>query len=306
MTLSGYWKSCLDLILPPVCLLCGQDDERGELCPRCDQLLRTSWPPRAVACRRCGLPAPPAASDLQAEVAPGQASGEPSRASGEPGQATGAAAPPPAAAPPAVLAPAAGRPRQEATPCAGCPAAGFAFDAVTPLAVYQGAVREAVVATKRAGNAALAAALGTRLGDHLLQHQAALQRRGEPWPELITFVPTGLFRRLQRGGTSGAACIAAAVSGRLGLPAVALLRQTRTTAKQSLLPDEKRRENVQGAFALARGLPGWPRPLIRDRHLLLIDDVLTSGSTATEISRVLKQAGAASVHLAVVARAVRR
>lgn len=300
MTLSGYWKSCLDLILPPVCLLCGQDDERGELCPRCDQLLRASWPPRAVACRFCGLPAPPGTSELQAEVAAVQ---EASSAT-----APSAAAPPttPAAAPSATLAAAPGGPRHERSPCGGCPAGGFPFDAVTPLAVYQGAVREAVVATKRAGNAALAAALGTRLAEHLLQHQAALRGRGEPWPEIITFVPTGLFRRLQRGGTSGAACIAAAVSGRLGLPAVALLRQTRATAKQALLPDDQRRENVQGAFALARSFPRWRRPVIQGRHILLVDDVLTSGSTAAEISRVLKQAGAASVHLAVVARAVRR
>lgn len=185
-------------------------------------------------------------------------------------------------------------------PCASCPAQGFAFDSVTPLAIYQGPVREAVVAAKRASNAALAAALGVRLARRL--HAAS----GQPQPDMVTFVPTPLLKRLQRGGLSGAASIAAAVGQSLSIPTVGILRQTRRIAKQSLLPDQQRHQNVLDAFAIKRSYAWRPRPELRNRHILLIDDVLTTGSTASEVSRVLKRSGAASVHLAVVARAVRR
>ncbi len=252
MTIPACWRTCLDVVLPPLCLLCGGENQGGDLCPRCDQLLKLSWPPLVVACRFCGMPRPRGA------------------------------------APPLDQA------------CTVCPTGGFPFDAVTPLAIYQGAVREAVVAAKQARSAALARALGVRLAQRLLNP------RPTPWPDLVTFIPTPLLKRLQRGGTSGAAAIAMAVGQRLGIPTVGVLEQTRRIAKQSLLPDEQRYQNVLAAFAIKRSYAWKPTLDLRDRHILLIDDVLTTGSTASEVAAVLKRAGAASVHVAVVARAVRR
>lgn len=185
-------------------------------------------------------------------------------------------------------------------PCGGCPKKGYPFDSVTPLGIYQGAVREAVVATKRASHGALAAALGVRLGNRV-------QQADFPCPiDCVTFVPTHWWRRLARGGPSGAQRLAVAVGKTLNVPTIELLTTTRWVAKQSLLPDEKRELNVRGAFRVKKSY-AWQRSWnLHDQHILLVDDVLTSGSTARESTLVLKRAGAASVRLAVVARAVRR
>ena len=55
-------------------------------------------------------------------------------------------------------------------------------------------------------------------------------------------------------------------------------------------------ENLKGAFRLRRGF------VVQDLRVLLIDDVLTTGSTLSECAWVLKQAGAVSVYAATAAR----
>lgn len=185
-------------------------------------------------------------------------------------------------------------------PCGGCPIKPYPFDSVTSLGIYQGAIREAVVATKRATHAALASSLGVRLGRKVELADFANQL------DYVTFVPTHRWRRMSRGGHSGAQRFAISVGKVLKVPTIDLLATTRWVAKQSLLPDERREPNVRGAFRIKRSY-AWQRTLnLRDRHILLVDDVLTTGATAKETANVLKQAGAVSVRLAVVARAVRR
>ena len=185
-------------------------------------------------------------------------------------------------------------------PCGSCPKNRFPFDCVIPLAVYQGAVREAVVASKRPEHAVLANSLGLRLADKVIEFGFG---NAFDW---VTFVPTHAIRRIVRGGPSGVQQIAAAVGKRLKTATTDLLEATRWTGKQSLLPDESRPLNVRGAFRLKRCYVWESLPDLRDQHILLVDDVLTTGSTAAEATRMLKEAGAATVRLAVVARAVRR
>jgi len=55
-------------------------------------------------------------------------------------------------------------------------------------------------------------------------------------------------------------------------------------------------ENLRGAFRLRRGSN------VQDLGMLLVDDVLTTGSTLSECAKVLKKAGAISVHAATAAR----
>jgi predicted amidophosphoribosyltransferase len=86
------------------------------------------------------------------------------------------------------------------------------------------------------------------------------------------------------------------LSARLGLPVLSsALRRIRHTPRQSGLPPTERRVNLRNAFrgtAAARG-----------RSLLLVDDVLTTGTTADEAARALRQAGAVKVIVAALARA---
>jgi competence protein ComFC len=185
--------------------------------------------------------------------------------------------------------------------CPLCKTAGNiqGIDRVVALAIYLGPVREAVVASKLVRHASLATALGKLLGDHVKTQLC------DQVPDRVTFVPTHLFRRIQRRGLSGAAAMAVKAAEQLGQPCSSLLKLTRHVGKQSLLPDADRPNNVKGAFAL-RNSVAWPGTSnVRDQHVLLVDDVLTTGSTASEIARVLKTAGASRVTLAVVARAVR-
>lgn len=73
------------------------------------------------------------------------------------------------------------------------------------------------------------------------------------------------------------------------------LRRVRATVTQQGLPLAERHRNLRGAFRCCDQLKG--------AQVLLVDDVLTSGATANECSRVLRQAGAAGVRVAVLARA---
>lgn len=196
------------------------------------------------------------------------------------------------------------RPREAVPPhdlaCSSCPKTAFLFDEVISLAIYQQAVREAVVAAKLSKHSSLATALGILLGEEVAK------RLGDASPDLITYVPSHFARRIQRRGMGGVASMAAAVAQRLSKSASPLLRLTRHVGKQSMLPDADRPENVRGAFALKKSYAWRTARNLRNQRILLVDDVLTTGSTASEIASVLKNAGAASVTLAVVARAVRR
>ncbi|MEE9200983.1 MAG: ComF family protein [Candidatus Brocadiales bacterium] len=77
------------------------------------------------------------------------------------------------------------------------------------------------------------------------------------------------------------------------------LKRTRNTASQTSLPYYRREENVRGAF--------WAkRPAVfQDKNILLVDDVFTSGLTASECAGILKKAGARKVYVLTVAKSRR-
>ena len=84
---------------------------------------------------------------------------------------------------------------------------------------------------------------------------------------------------------------------RSGIPLLACLDRTRYTTTQTRLDRHERMENLRGAFQVRH------TPLVHGRHLILVDDVLTTGSTVDECARVLRDARAASVRVVTVARA---
>jgi ComF family protein len=104
------------------------------------------------------------------------------------------------------------------------------------------------------------------------------------------------WRRRFRRGYNQAETLAAAVARQLGVEhRPAWLRRVRPTASQVQLAESDRRTNVRGVFRAARGAR------LTGQTVLLVDDVLTTGSTAGEAARALRQAGAAAVHVAVLA-----
>lgn len=110
-------------------------------------------------------------------------------------------------------------------------------------------------------------------------------------------VPVPLHPRRERERTfNQAAVLARLLARRVGLPVWPVLRRVRYTEKQAALARSQRLENLRGAFASARR---WPTGSV---HLLLVDDVFTTGATADECARVLRRAGAASVRVLTVTR----
>ena len=87
------------------------------------------------------------------------------------------------------------------------------------------------------------------------------------------------------------------MAGNMRIPVASdLLRCCRKTRKQGMLLPDQRRRNVRDAFSVSAGYD------IKDTCLLLIDDVMTTGATGNELSRILRRAGAKRVSVAVVAR----
>ena len=95
--------------------------------------------------------------------------------------------------------------------------------------------------------------------------------------------------RLRERGMNQSAVLSGLISGQTGFQVLDALMKTRFVPRQSSLPKAKREGNVKNAFAVKADVGGM--------DILLVDDVRTSGATAGECARVLREAGAKSVCL---------
>ncbi|WP_145091459.1 ComF family protein [Rosistilla carotiformis] len=180
--------------------------------------------------------------------------------------------------------------RLEERKCNRCGKQKLPFEEVVVLGRYEGAMREAVIAGKKYIHEPLVMALGELLGQQIAS-------RLDPIPEIVTFVPSHWRRRLGRG-TVPAATLAKQVGRVLGRPVHTATRCTRGTTKQGKLAADQRARNISNAFAVRR------RYHPKGRTYLLIDDVMTTGATLSEVARVLLAAGATRVCVAATARGV--
>ena len=119
---------------------------------------------------------------------------------------------------------------------------------------------------------------------------------------LVIPVPLYKAKRGQRGFNQSELIARAAL--RLCPPsplrlAAGILLRTRDTKSQIGLTSHQRRENLRGAFAVARAHE------VTGREIVLVDDVYTTGTTASECAHVLRRAGAAKVWVATVARTLK-
>lgn len=181
------------------------------------------------------------------------------------------------------------RPSPLGNQCAHCFGHDLRFDRAYAIGNYQGLLQELVIRMKNQHDEALALQLGTFLGYELL---------AQGWTEFdqLVSVPSHWMRKLKRG-FQAADILGERVSQLIGIPKCSqTVSATRTTAKQGTLSTTGRRANVHNAFKL------HAKANIEGQHVLIIDDVLTSGATTSELARILKQHGAAEVSVAVVAR----
>lgn len=171
--------------------------------------------------------------------------------------------------------------------CGACLRRPARFDSVVAPFRYAWPLDHLVRDLKYRGRLAIGRVLGTLLADHVRTHSV-------PLPSLIVPVPLYASRHRERGFNQSSE-IARHVATQLGLALDerSCLR-VRPTEDQTLLPARDRRRNVRRAFALAQR--------VHCAHLAILDDVLTTGSTANELARVLKRGGVQRVSVWVVAR----
>ena len=159
---------------------------------------------------------------------------------------------------------------------------------VIPMA-YEGKVRDAIIRFKFQDQPGYATEFG-RILAKCIQNEFAGQY------DLITWIPVS-GQRLKKRGYDQAMLLAMAAALELGDVAVETLRKTAHNAAQSSLTDAAaRKTNVQGAYTV-------PEPeLIEGKRVLLIDDIITTGSTLDEASRTLLASGASEVLAAALAQ----
>ena len=115
--------------------------------------------------------------------------------------------------------------------------------------------------------------------------------------DYITWVPLSR-KRFRKRGYDQAQCLAEALARSLNIPIWGMLKKTRDTKPQSTLKDKsQRRANIAGAYSLSSGID------IKGLNILLIDDVVTTGSTLSECAKVLLMGGADRIYCATLAKA---
>ncbi len=185
--------------------------------------------------------------------------------------------------------------------CQPCHLAAPSFVKAVAYGAYQGQLRSLVHLLKYQGMQPVARQLGKLLANTLQPLASSAPRQ-----MLVIPVPMHAIKQRQRGFNHAELLARVAIAEmrrrdpqwKLQLQ-TSLLRRERATVSQAGLTTAQRRQNLRGAFFV-------PRPArLQGQHVLLVDDIYTTGATARACSRVLMSAGAASVRVVTVARAQR-
>ncbi len=175
--------------------------------------------------------------------------------------------------------------------CPECDKRDYRFDQIVPLGLFRGRLRESMIRTKNAGETPLARSIALLMG-----RQLTAKFNDNP-PDVVVSIPKYWLKRLMKG-TNSAELLGEQVANMLEVPFFPrTLHWARNIRKQSLLSVTERSRNVRGALKLSGGFD------VRDAHVLIVDDTMTTGATANEAAAVLKRNGAGRVSVTVAARA---
>lgn len=162
------------------------------------------------------------------------------------------------------------------------------LDSFAAIWYYEGTARSSVLGYKFRGKRNYASAYGRLLAMELSRRELEF--------DLLTWIPVSPLRKFRRGYDQ-VELLARAVGRELGLTPVPTLQKIRNNRPQSGIHGEaQRKANVLGVYRVRK-------VDVSGKRILLLDDILTTGATASEAARVLKTAGAAQVHVAALAAA---
>lgn len=176
--------------------------------------------------------------------------------------------------------------------CGECRKKKRYFTKAIAVGVYEGTLSEAIHIFKYQKKQAMAKHLNAVVTDALLQKLA----------DTDIIIPVPLHkRRLNERGFNQSLLIAHYLSKRLCIPlSIDGLQRVRWTRPQIELSKDERLKNVRGAFAIGTGLK--PDTILKNKTVVLVDDVYTTGATVNECAKVLKKAGANEVVVFTIAR----
>jgi predicted amidophosphoribosyltransferase len=169
--------------------------------------------------------------------------------------------------------------------CRECAGRRLAFASARSAFAYAGPAKPFLRGWKERGLRQLGTLAGELVAERLTPVAA----------DVVTCVPADRVRQLERS-RHPAEMLARELARRWGLPYAALLGRARAAQRQAGLAYVGRRANVQGAFEAREGVPS---------RVLLVDDVYTTGATASAGASALRRAGATRVEIVTFARAVR-
>jgi ComF family protein len=176
--------------------------------------------------------------------------------------------------------------------CSECLIENRYFRKARAFGVYQGTLMEAIHRLKYGGKTSLSKPLSTLAKDTFYRFWDASSI------DLLLPVPLHI-RRLRERGFNQAHLVNRKWARQEGIPFDGLtLSRRRWTEPQTSLTRAERRKNVKGAFYLRR------RDKVKGLRILLVDDVFTTGATVNECAKVLMKAGAGSVDVLTLARAI--
>lgn len=171
--------------------------------------------------------------------------------------------------------------------CGRCLKKSPHFDDTHAPFLYQGNMRYLIAQLKFSHQYKNARLLATLLTKHI--------RETSELPDCIVPIPLHLNRYRQRGFNQSIE-LARHLSKQLAIPLdLNSCIRNRDTAHQTSLPAKQRRKNMRRAFSVEKSLPY--------QHVAIVDDVMTTGATASALAQALKQSGVGRVDVWVCARA---
>ena len=180
--------------------------------------------------------------------------------------------------------------------CPNCEHLRFSFDFARPATIRDERTLDLIHRLKYSREIHLASELGRLASAAFTDPRLAPALAGK-WP----LIPVPLHRkRLRHRHFNQAAEISHALARQAGLPVLHALRRTRETDTQTLLSRKQRMENLRGAFEVTRCGHRW---IAGSAHgAVLVDDVLTTGSTVHECAKTLRRAGLRRIFVVTVMR----